>query len=400
MLHRLKDGEFTNMTVLVRVDYNVPMKDGEVLDPSRIDRTIPTIRYLLDHHAKVVIISHMGRPKGQVMPEYSLKPLVPLLEERFNCKVHFAADCVPPIATHQINQANFGDIVLLENLRFYKEETDNDPVFAEQLASLGAKYVNDAFACSHRQHASVVGIGNFMKHRFAGFLIEDELIALDSALIHPMHPVCAMVGGSKVSTKIDLLMNLISKMDVIMIGGAMANTFLKAQGYEMGASYLEDDWCGKAKEIMESAAANDCRIILPKDAVIAPNLDGSTTPETVLIEDIPENQMMLDVGPRTVEEMGEALESCATVIWNGPFGAFEVKPFDEGSKALALKIAELTQKGTLKKSIAGGGDVVAAIAKAGATEGFTYISTAGGAFLEWMEGKELPALPLLEIDAE
>jgi phosphoglycerate kinase len=379
--------------VLVRVDLNVPVQDGQVTDTTRIDRLAPTIRTLTDHRARVILLSHFGRPKGRDARE-SLGPLVPTIAQRLGLPVAFAEDCVGPAAEAAVAALGDGEILLLENLRFHKGEEKNDPDFAAALAQLGDIYVDDAFSAAHRAHASISGIPALLP-AYAGRGMEAELTALDQALGNPAHPVAAIVGGSKISTKLDLLGNLVGKVDLLALGGGMANTFLAARGVPVGTSLCEYDMLGQARAIEEKAAERGCVILLPVDALVAPKFGPGQQAETITVDAVPDDRMILDIGPASVAAIVERLRACRTIVWNGPMGAFEIPPFDSGTVAVARAVAALTRDGTLI-SIGGGGDTVAALAAAGVETDFTYISTAGGAFLEWMEGKELPGVtPLM-----
>jgi phosphoglycerate kinase len=379
--------------VLVRVDLNVPMKNGKVTDATRIERAAPTLRELADKGAKVIVLSHFGRPDGKRVPEMSLRPLVEPLAQALGKPVAFAEDCIGSEAETAVKALKPGDVLLLENLRFHKEEEKNDKGFVDQLAALGDIYVNDAFSAAHRAHASTEGVADRLP-ALAGRLMQAELEALNKALGNPKRPVVAIVGGAKVSTKLDLLGNLVGKVDKLIIGGGMANTFLLAQGIKVGKSLAEKDLGKTALEILDKAKAAKCDVLLPVDAVVAAKFEANAPHEVVEATDCPDDQMILDVGPKSVAVYEEHVKGCATLIWNGPLGAFEMTPFDAGTVALAKTVADLTQAGTLL-SVAGGGDTVAALAAAGVEDKFSYVSTAGGAFLEWMEGKTLPGVAAL-----
>ena len=378
---------------LVRVDLNVPMKNGKVTDATRIERAAPTISELAAKGAKVIVLSHFGRPDGKRVPEMSLRPLVEPLEKALGKPVGFADDCIGPLAEDAVRNMKAGDVLLLENLRFHKEEEKNDAAFIDKLSLLGDVYVNDAFSAAHRAHASTEGLANRLP-AVAGRLMQGELEALDKALGNPKRPVCAIVGGAKVSTKLDLLGNLVGKVDKLIIGGGMANTFLHAQGIKIGKSLAEKDLAATALEILEKAKAAKCQVLLPVDVVVAAEFKAGAENKTVEANACPDDQMILDVGPKSVDLYRQELAACSTVVWNGPVGAFEMKPFDAGTVALAQEVARLTTEGKLL-SVAGGGDTVAALAAAGVEEKFSYVSTAGGAFLEWMEGKTLPGVAAL-----
>lgn len=390
----LDDMELAEKVVLTRVDINVPVSNGKVSDTTRIDRIVPTVADILAKGGKPVLLAHFGRPKGQVVPEMSLAPLVPALETAFGVPLRFASDCIGPEAAKAIALLQPGEVLLLENTRFHPEEEKNDPTFADAMANLGDIYCNDAFSAAHRAHASTEGIA----HRIpacAGRLMQAELEALEAALGTPERPVAAVVGGAKVSTKLDLLGNLVAKVDTLIIGGGMANTFLAAKNIPIGRSLAEADLTDTAREIMDKAQAVGCTILLPRDVVIAGTLAENVETATVSADAVPEDQMILDAGPQAIEDILTALRAARTVIWNGPLGAFETKPFEAATNAAAKVVAQLSLNGELT-SVAGGGDTVAALNVAGAAESFTYISTAGGAFLEWMEGKTLPGVAALE----
>ena len=390
----IDDLDVAGKRVLVRADLNVPMKDGEVADATRIVRTVPTLVELADKGARVIVLSHLGRPKGRVVDSLTLRPVAAALGAALGGReVAFAADCVGPDASTVAAAMADGDIVMLENLRFHAGEEGNDPAFAKELAALGDVYVNDAFSCAHRAHASTEAIARLLPAA-AGRLMQAELEALAGALESPRHPVAAVVGGAKISTKMDALGHLVDKTDLLIIGGAMANTFLLARGVKVGRSLCEHDMTDSARAIMAAAARAGCDIALPVDAVVAREFVEGAESETVPVDAIPPDAMILDLGPASVKELVHRLEGCRTLVWNGPLGAFEVSPFDAGTTALARAVARLTKEGRLL-SVAGGGDTVAALAKAGAGDGFTYVSTAGGAFLEWLEGKVLPGVAAL-----
>jgi phosphoglycerate kinase len=379
--------------VLVRVDLNVPMKNGKVTDATRIERAAPTVAELAAKGAKVVVLSHFGRPDGKPVAEMSLRPLVEPLAAALGKPVAFAEDCIGPLAEAAVAALKPGDIVLLENLRFHKEEEKNDSAFVDKLAALGEIYVNDAFSTAHRAHASTEGIANRLPAT-AGRLMQAELEALEKALGTPRRPVCAVVGGAKVSTKLELLGHLVSKVDRLIIGGGMANTFLHAQGIKVGKSLCEKDLATTALEILEKAKQARCMVLLPTDIVVAGEFKANAPHRVVDVRACPDDQMILDVGPQSVALYQKEVGDCATLVWNGPLGAFELQPFDAGTTALAQSVARLTSDGKLL-SVAGGGDTVAALAHAGAEDKFSYVSTAGGAFLEWMEGKTLPGVAAL-----
>ncbi len=390
----LDDIALAGKTVLTRVDINVPMEGGRVTDMTRIDKIAPTVEDIVARGGKVVLLAHFDRPKGKVVPEMSLSHLVPALEGALGRKVVFGADCIGAPAAKAIATAGPGDVVLLENTRFHPGEEKNDPALAAEMAKLGDVFVNDAFSAAHRAHASTEGIARLLPSA-AGRLMEAELKALEAALGTPARPLIAVVGGAKVSTKLELLGNLVTKVDHLAIGGGMANTFLVAQGIEVGKSLAERDMAGTAAEILAKAKAAGCRIHLPVDVVVAREFKAGAANEIVVASACPADAMILDAGPETVARLKAVMGQCATLIWNGPLGAFEIAPFDAATNAAAAEAARLTQSGRLI-SVAGGGDTVAALNGAGAAEDFTFISTAGGAFLEWMEGKELPGVAALK----
>ena len=390
----LDDADVKNKRVLLRVDLNVPMENGKVSDATRIERMAPTIIEIADKGGKVILLSHFGRPKGS-NPKDSLKPVARAVADIIGRPVAFAEDCIGEQAESAVNAMKSGDILCLENTRFHPGEEKNDPSFAAALAKLGNLWINDAFSAAHRAHASTEGLGHHLL-AYAGRSMQAELDALQKALETPQRPVAAIVGGAKISTKLDLLGNLIAKVDVLIIGGAMANTFLAAQGKSVGKSLCEHELAGTARETIEKAQARDCEIVLPVDVVVAKKFEAYTPSRVVDVDHVGPDEMILDVGPRSVEYVVSVLARAKTLVWNGPFGAFELEPFDNGTVAVAEAAAELTQAGHLV-SVAGGGDTVAALNAAGVTERFTYVSTAGGAFLEWMEGKALPGVDILKV---
>ncbi|MEZ5780032.1 MAG: phosphoglycerate kinase [Paracoccaceae bacterium] len=389
----LDDLDFKDKVALVRVDINVPVEAGKVTDATRIERIVPTVKDIQAKGGKVVLMAHFGRPKGEVVPEMSLKVTLPALETALGQKVAFAEDCIGGPAKKAVAAMAPGDVLLLENTRFHAGEEKNDPAMAAALAALGHVYVNDAFSAAHRAHASTEGIARIMIS-CAGRLMEAELKALNAALGDPERPVVGVVGGAKVSTKLDLLGNLVAKVDHLVIGGGMANTFLVAKGIEVGKSLAERDMADTAAAILEKAKQTGCAIHLPDDIVVAREFKAGAANETLPVTDCPPDAMILDAGPDTVDALAEVFARCRTLIWNGPLGAFEIEPFDAATTAAARKAAELTRGGRLV-SVAGGGDTVAALNKAGVADDFTYVSTAGGAFLEWMEGKVLPGVAAL-----
>jgi len=378
--------------LLVRVDLNVPVENGVVTDATRIERVAPALTELADKGAKVILLSHFGRPKGRDAKD-SLKPVAAEVARIIKRPVKFVDDCIGEAAEKAVAAMKPGDIVCLENTRFHAGEEKNDPAFVEQLAKLGDAWVNDAFSAAHRAHASTEGVAHRLP-ALAGRLMQAELEALAKALGNPKRPVVAIVGGAKVSTKLELLGNLVGKVDKLIIGGGMANTFLLAQGIKVGKSLAEKDLGKTALEILDKAKAAKCDVLLPVDAVVAAEFKANAPHEVVDAHACPDDKMILDVGPKSVAVYEEHVKGCATLVWNGPLGAFEMKPFDDGTVALARTVADLTEKGTLL-SVAGGGDTVAALAAAGVEDKFSYVSTAGGAFLEWMEGKTLPGVAAL-----
>ncbi len=390
----LDDIDVRGKRVLLRADLNVPVKDDRVSDATRIERLAPTIDALIEKGAKVVVMSHFGRPKSRPDPALSLRPLVASLQKALGGReVAFATDCIGEEAKRVVSSLRPGQVALLENLRFHKGEEENSPEFARALAELGDVYVDDAFSAAHRAHASIAALAHLLPSA-AGKLMEAELTALTTALETPSRPVMALVGGAKVSTKLDLLRFIVAKVDMLAIGGAMANTLLFAEGVKVGRSLCEREMADEARRLLAFAHERDCRVLLPEDAVVAPGLASGAVSSTVPIEAVPDDMMILDIGSKTVARIGAALDAARTLVWNGPLGAFETPPFDRGTVAVARKAAELTQAGKLL-SVAGGGDTVAALAAAGLTEQLSYVSTAGGAFLEWLEGRELPGVVAL-----
>ncbi len=388
----LDDFDFDGKTVFVRADLNVPSKEGKITDTTRIDRFVPTLKELVEKGAKVVVASHFGRPKGTVNPEYSMAFLAPALQQASGLNVTFSEDSVGDKRDMLVRGMQKGDVILLENLRFHAGEEKNHKEFAESLASGIDIYINDAFSTAHRAHASTEGMAHLLP-RGAGRLMQEELEALDKALGNPEHPAIALVGGSKVSTKLDLLSNLVKKVDFLCIGGGMAHTFLAAKGIHMGdGSLVEPSMIDTAKSIL--ANAGNCTIVLPVDLTWADKFGEGQTPHVSDADAVPEGKVLLDIGPKSVAEFIRVISGCKTLIWNGPVGAFELKPFDKGTNEIAAAVAELTKEGNLT-SVAGGGDTVSALKKAGVAPDMTYVSAAGGAFLEWMEGKSLPGVAIL-----
>ncbi len=389
----LDDADLNDKRVLLRVDLNVPMENGRVTDATRIERVVPTIAEIAGKGGKVIVLAHFGRPKGPD-PKDSLRPVAAELARILGRNVGFAEDCIGEKAEAAVAAMRPGDIVVLENTRFHKGEEKNDPAFVEALAKLGDLWVNDAFSAAHRAHASTEGLGHRLPAH-AGRTMQAELDALGRALEHPKKPVIAIVGGAKVSTKLELLENLVARVDALVIGGAMANTFLLAQGVKVGKSLAEKNMADTARRILEAAERAGCAVILPVDAVVAFHFEANAPSQAYGLDAIPADGMILDIGPQSVERVKAALDDAATLVWNGPFGAFELPPFDRGTVEAARHAAERTRAGSLV-SVAGGGDTVAALNAAGVADKFTYVSTAGGAFLEWMEGKALPGVEVLK----
>jgi phosphoglycerate kinase len=394
MTFRTLDGvDVSGKRVLLRADLNVPVRDGKISDLTRIERLTPTIRELVSKGAKVIVCSHFDRPKGKRVPEMSLAPVAAALGEVLGQRVRFAEDCVGVVAQQSVDRMAQGDVLVLENTRYHAAEEKNDPGFAAELARLGDLYVNDAFSAAHRAHASTEGVAHLLP-AYAGRLMQAELEALDTALGNPVRPVAAVVGGAKVSTKLELLGNLVTKVNVLVIGGAMANTFLAAQGHAVGRSLQEAEMHGTAKAILAQAKTAGCEVVLPTDAVVATELKPGVATQVVSINAVPADAMILDVGPATIAALLDHLASLKTLVWNGPLGAFETPPFDAATVALAKAVAAATERGTLR-SVAGGGDTVSALRKAGVLDKLSYVSSAGGAFLEWLEGKTLPGVAAL-----
>ena len=390
-MQTLDDLTLAGQRVLVRVDLNVPMRDGRVSDATRIERAVPTLAELVGKGAKVIVLSHFGQPKGQVVPNMSLAPLAGPLAAALERPVAFAAMDTAPAVVAAMND---GDVLLLENVRFDAGEEANDGVFAQRLADLGDIYVNDAFSCAHRAHTSTEAIAHLLPAA-AGRSMQAELTALEAALANPRRPMAALVGGAKVSSKLAVLGHLLDKVDQLIIGGGMANTFLFAKGINVGASLCETDLADTAREIMAKAGQTGCEIVLPVDVVLAREFKAGMDATTVPIDKVPDDMMILDVGPASVWDLAQRLQQYRTLLWNGPMGAFEIAPFDNGTVKVAQAAAARSKAGNLT-SVAGGGDTVAALRHAGAADDFTYVSTAGGAFLEWMEGKVLPGIKALE----
>ena len=379
--------------VLLRADLNVPVRDGKITDLTRIERLTPTIRELVGKGAKVIVCSHFDRPRGKRVPDMSLAPVAAALGEVLGQRVRFAEDCIGVVAQQATERMARGDVLVLENTRFHPEEEKNAAGFSAELAKLADTYVNDAFSAAHRAHASTEGVAHLLP-AYAGRLMQAELEALDAALGSPVRPVAAIVGGAKVSTKLDLLGNLVAKVNALVIGGAMANTFLAAQGNPVGRSLQEAEMHATALDILARAKAAGCEVVLPADAVVANELKAGVATRTVPIAAVPDDAMILDVGPATVAALTRHLATLKTLVWNGPLGAFETPPFDAATTAFARAVADATGKGALR-SVAGGGDTVSALRHAGVLDKMSYVSTAGGAFLEWLEGKTLPGVAAL-----
>jgi phosphoglycerate kinase len=396
MFRTLDEVDVKGKRVLVRVDLNVPVENGRVSDTTRIKRVAPTISEIADKGGKVILLSHFGRPKGRDAAQ-SLKPFAPAIASVLKRPVAFADDCVGDRAAAAVEAMKPGDILCLENTRFHPGETRNDPDFVARLAALGDIFVNDAFSVAHRAHASVEGLGRRLP-TYAGRAMQDELEALTKVLQAPDRPLAAIVGGAKVSTKLDLLGSLLAKVDILLIGGGMANTFLAARGYSVGKSLCERDLLPTAREIMEKGKVKGREIVLPVDAVVAKSFAANAPSRVVAVDGVGDDEMILDIGPRSIEHVCSVLARVKTLVWNGPFGAFELEPFDNGTVEVAEAAAELTAAGKII-TVAGGGDTVAALNAAGAADRFTYVSTAGGAFLEWLEGKALPGVEVLRVSS-
>lgn len=380
-------------SVFIRADLNIPMSDGKVTDFMRVERLVPTIKYLKSSGAKVIICSHFGRPEGKINKDYSLKPLINILSKALDSEVKFTESCIGPKALKAKGSLISGEILLLENVRFHKGEATNDLQFAEELAQKCDIFVNDAFSCSHREHASLHAITNFLPS-YSGILLNEEITALQSVLSSPSKPVAALVGGAKISTKINIIEYLMTKMDYLIIGGGMANTFLVAKGFVVGKSLFEKEAVEVAKSILEKSKKYNCQIILPMDLVVAKNFEANIDTQIVSSDMIPSDMMALDIGPKSIDKMNAILKNVKTLLWNGPLGAFEIEPFGKGTFSLAKVASDLTEEGKLI-TVAGGGDTAFALNKAGVTEKFTYVSSAGGAFLEWLEGVQLPSISVL-----
>lgn len=382
--------DLKNKLILVRVDLNLPVINGVVQDETRLQSVLPTIQEIIKKGGKVVLCSHFGRPNGEYNKKYSLKPLIEPLSKALNCPIIFSPTCIGPEAEELKNNLKEGQTLLLENLRFHKGEETNNKDFSKDL-TLGIDYfVNDAFSCSHRRHSSTVGVTNFLPS-FMGTHLEKEIKALEGVLNNPNKPVAAIIGGSKVSTKIDVINFLLKKMDIIIIGGAMANTFVAAKGLDVGKSLFEKECIDLAKELIEKSQNNNCNLILPTDFIISKNLKKHAEYTTANFDSLPHNMMALDIGPKSIELINKNINNCKTILWNGPLGAFETYPFDKGTNKVASHVSSLTKQKKIL-SVAGGGDTVSALNNAKVLNDFSYVSTAGGAFLEWLEGKVLPGI--------
>ncbi|MDD3473217.1 MAG: phosphoglycerate kinase [Syntrophaceae bacterium] len=391
-VHSIKDLSIRGKKVFFRFDFNVPLDSaGIVKDATRITRALPTLKYAISQGAKCIISSHLGRPKGERKPEMSLKPVAKKLSELIGQNVEFVNDCIGPEVEQAVNSLKNGDVLFLENLRFHSEETKNDPVFSAKLAQFADVYVNDAFGTAHRAHCSTVGVPELVKEKAAGFLMKEELDNLEKALSNPVKPVVAIFGGAKVSDKIEVLKNIVQRMDTILIGGGMANTFLMAQGYNMGASRIEEDMIETARQIMSSAKERGAKVVLPIDVEASVSIDDETSAKTLGVKDFPLDQMALDIGPQTVKEFENEISKAGTIVWNGPMGVFESEAFKKGTMEIANAVANSSAF-----SLVGGGDSVRAVHQAGVSDKISYISTGGGAFMEFMEGKTLPGVAALE----
>ena len=391
-MKNLRDLEVRGKRVLVRVDFNVPMNEaGEITDDLRIRMVLPTLQYLLEQNAKIILCTHMGRPKGKRAMEFTLAPAAAHLSKLLGKPVPLAPDCVGAETAALAEKVGPGELLMLENLRFHAEEEKNDPEFSKQLAALGEVYVNDAFAVSHRAHASVVGVTEFLKEKAPGFLLQNEIDYFHRAIDNPQRPLAALVGGAKVSGKLQALENMLDKVDRLLLGGAMANTFLKSQGHDVGASKVEDDLLETAQNLLKRAKDKGVKVYLPVDVIAADRFDAAAVSKAVTVQDIPAGWMALDIGPASVQCFKEALDDAKTIVWNGPMGAFEMSPFARGTMAMAHAVASAHAL-----SVTGGGDSNAAIEQSGEAGNISYMSTGGGAFLEMMEGKILPGIAALD----
>jgi len=392
LMKNIRDLDIREKKVLIRVDFNVPLDEqGNITDDTRIRGVLPTINHALDEHAKIIIISHLGRPDGQRLEQFSLAPVAKRLSRLLDKEVKLASDCIGPEVEAMVDAMAFGDVLLLENLRFHNEEKKNDPGFSGKLARLADVYINDAFAVAHRAHASVVGVVEHFKDCAAGFLLQKEMDYFNRSVGNPSRPLVAIVGGAKVSSKLGALRNMIDRVDKLIIGGAMANTFLKAQGLEVGTSRVEDDLLDTANELVAKAHNQGVKLYLPVDCIVADSFDPKAATKRTTTQEVPNNWMILDIGPATTMLFGEALEDARTIIWNGPMGAFEMDAFSRGTMAMVQKLAT-----SHALTIVGGGDTDVAVHRAGESSNISYISTGGGAFLMLMEGKVLPGVAALE----
>jgi len=396
MFKNLRECNVTNKVVFVRADMNVSFKNEEILDDTRIKSVIPTVKYLIENNAKVILTSHLGRPKGNVEEKYSLKHILPRIKELLgNTKVNFSNNCIGNQTKKDIENTEFGEVVLLENLRFHVEEENNDSNFAKELASFAEIYVNDAFSCCHRKHASIVGIPEILEG-YPSFSLQKELKKLTTLVSDPEQPLMFIVGGSKVSTKLELLGALIEKGDYLVVGGGMANTFLYAKNKQIGKSLFEPDLTKEALQLLDKAKENNCNIILPVDVIVCTKIEEYANCRNTNVDEINENEIIADLGEQSILNIEKALVKCKTVIWNGPLGIYEVRPFNEGTDIIARKIKRITKNNELK-SIAGGGDILAALNQANLIDYFSYVSTAGGAFLKWLENGKLPGVEKLKL---
>lgn len=395
MFNKLKDCVVTNKNVFLRADMNVPMKNGKILDDTRIQNTIPTIKYLLRNEAKVILATHLGRPKGERKKEFSVKNLVPRIKKLLpGVKVNFSEDCVGDQTRQDVKDTNYGEMIVLENLRFHKEEKENNEKFAQELASFANLYINEAFSCCHRKHASIAGIPEILKG-CPGFSLEKELENLENLVSSPKKPLMIIVGGLKFSTKVEILQNLVEKADCITVTGGIANTFFYALGKKVGKSWVEPDLKDEALKLLNLAKEKNCKILLPEDVIVAGEIKEGEKVKNVITDKISDNDIIVDTGTQTIEKIKTELTKCKTVIWNGPIGIYETKPFNSGTDSLATIITNLTESGRIK-SVAGGGDMLTALKSNGLDKKFTYVSTAGGAFLKWLENGTLVGVEKLK----
>ncbi len=389
----IEDVALKDKRVVMRVDFNVPIKDGVITDDNRIVQALPSINYVIENGGLLILLSHLGRPKGEPNPDFSLKPVADYLSKKVNTTVHFADDCVGEVAVNAVNKASFGEIVVLENVRFHAKKTKNDPELSKAFASLGDVFINDAFGSSHRAHCSVAGITDHLQPAAAGYLLEKEIKFLSDSINAPKRPFIAVLGGAKVSDKIGVIRNLVSKVDAIIVGGGMTYTFYKAKGLPIGKSLLEDDKVELAAELMKEAEANNVKLLLPVDSVVSQEFNNDAPFKTVGEDGIEDGWMALDIGEKSIQLFADEVRNAKTVIWNGPMGVFEMSNFSKGTFAVAEAMAEATKKGAV--SIIGGGDSASAIKKAGLENDVSHVSTGGGASLEYLEGKELPGIACL-----